>query len=277
VRVLLRKDKDENMSEFATWLMAALMGVVEGITEYLPISSTGHLVLVNAWMGSPFSEIFEVVIQSGAVLAVLVEYHRRFARLADFRTGEGFSGWRGLFWLALTTLPAVGLGALFHSAIKEKLFSPGVIALALGVGGAVMIALERWLPSREDAGVDHLGWKRALGIGFFQCIAMVPGTSRSMATILGGRLMGLGRKTAAEYSFFAAVPVLMLAGVFSLYKGWSTLRRTDLIPYAIGLLVSYFVARLAIRFLMKLISHHTLEAFGWYRIALSLVVWRLLA
>lgn len=264
------------MSELTTGLMAALMGVVEGITEYLPISSTGHLVLVNEWMGNPFSDVFEVVIQSGAVLAVLVEYWKRFLRLADFRTHEGFSGMRGLVWLALTTLPAMVLGVLFHDAIKEKLFSPGVIALALGVGGVAMIALERLLPSHDEGGVDGLGWKRALGIGFFQCLAMVPGTSRSMATILGGRLMGLGRKTAAEYSFFAAVPVLLLAGVFSLYQGWSTLQRSDLIPYAIGLVVSYFVARLAIRFLMKLISHHTLEAFGWYRIALSLIVWGLL-
>lgn len=264
------------MSEFTTWMMAALMGVVEGITEYLPISSTGHLVLVNEWMGRPFSEIFEVVIQSGAVLAVLVEYWRRFARLADFRAREGFSGMRGLFWLFLTTLPAMGLGLLFHDVIKDKLFAPETIAIALGVGGVAMIVLERWLPSHDEGGVDALGWKRALGVGFFQCIAMVPGTSRSMATILGGRLMGLGRKTAAEYSFFAAVPVLLLAGAYSLYKGWSTLQRADLVPYVVGLAVSYFVARLAIRFLMKLISHHTLEAFGWYRIALSLVVWWLL-
>jgi undecaprenyl-diphosphatase len=264
------------MSEFTTWLMAALMGVVEGITEYLPISSTGHLVLVNEWMGSPFSEIFEVVIQSGAVLAVLVEFGWRFLHLADFRHNEGFSGWRGLFWLALTTLPAVGLGFLYHDAIREKLFSPGVIALALGVGGVAMIALERLLPSHDEGGVDRIGWKRALGIGFFQCLAMVPGTSRSMATILGGRLLGLGRKTAAEYSFFAAVPVLMLAGVFSLFQGWSLLQRKDLIPYVIGLVVSFIVARMAIRFLMMLISHHTLEAFGWYRIALSLIVWRIL-
>lgn len=265
------------MSDITTWLMAALMGVVEGITEYLPISSTGHLVLVNKWMGSPFSEIFEVVIQSGAVLAVLVEYWRRFRRLADLRAAEGFAGVRGLSWLALTTLPAVVLGGLFDSAIEARFFKPVPIAIALGVGGVVMIVLERLLPSHDDEGVDQIGWKRALGIGFFQCIAMVPGTSRSMATILGGRLLGLGRKTAAEYSFFAAVPVLMLAAVFKLYKGWSSLQRADLIPYAVGLIVSYFVARLAIRFLMRLISHHTLEAFGWYRIALSLVVWWALA
>ncbi len=264
------------MPEVATWMMAALMGVVEGITEYLPISSTGHLVLVNEWMGSPFSEVFEVVIQSGAVLAVLVEYGRRFLRLADFRTHEGFSGRQGWLWLFLTTLPAVVLGLLFHDVIKERLFSPGTIAIALGAGGVAMIGLERLLPSHDEGGVDGLGWKRALGVGFFQCLAMVPGTSRSMATILGGRLMGLGRKTAAEYSFFAAVPVLLLAGIYSLYKGWASLQRTDVIPFAIGLVVSFFVARLAIRFLMKLISHHTLEAFGWYRIALSLVVWGLL-
>ena len=261
------------MSEFTTWIMAALMGVVEGITEYLPISSTGHLILAEKWMGTSFHESFEVVIQSGAMLAVIVEYGRRFLRLADFRTHAGFSGLRGLGWLALTTLPAAVGGLLFHDVIKEKLFSPAMIAIALGVGGAIMIALERWLPSHDEGGVDALGWKRALGIGFFQCLAMVPGTSRSMATILGGRLMGLGRKTAAEYSFFAAVPVLLLAGAYDFYKSLGTMQRSDWMPLAIGLIVSYFVARLAIRWLMKLISHHTLEGFGWYRIALSLVVW----
>ena len=261
------------MPEFTTWLLAALMGVVEGITEYLPISSTGHLLLAEKWMGTSFHESFEVVIQSGAMLAVLVEYRKRFMRLADFRTPAGFSGIRGLFWLFLTTLPAMVGGLLFHDAIKAKLFAPGPIAIALGAGGIVMIAMERLLPSHDEGGVDGIGWKRALGVGFFQCLAMVPGTSRSMATILGGRLMGMGRKTAAEYSFFAAVPVLLLAGAYDLAKGWATLRRADLMPYAIGLVVSFFVARFAIRFLMRIISHHTLEAFGWYRIALSLVVW----
>ena len=249
------------------------MGVVEGITEYLPISSTGHLVLAEKCLGTAFHESFAVVIQSGAMLAVLVEYRRRFLRLADFGSAAGFAGLRGLCWLFLTTLPAVVFGFLFHAAIKARLFSPATIAVALGVGGAAMIALERWLPSHDEGGVDALGWKRALGIGFFQCIAMIPGTSRSMTTILGGRLMGLGRKTAAEYSFFAAVPVLLLAGGYDLYKGWSTLQRSDLAPYAVGLAVSFVVAWASIRWLMRLISHHTLEAFGWYRIALSLVVW----
>ena len=261
------------MFDFSTGWMAALMGVVEGITEYLPISSTGHLILAEKWLGTSFHESFEVVIQSGAMLAVIVEYGRRFARLADFRNHEGFSGFRGLFWLFLTTLPALVFGLLFHDAIKAKLFAPATIAIALGVGGVLMIALERWLPSHDEGGVDALGWKRALGVGLFQCLAMVPGTSRSMATILGGRLLGLGRKTAAEYSFFAAVPVLLLAGGYDLFKGWSTLQRSDLAPYAVGLAVSFVVAWASIRWLMRLISHHTLEAFGWYRIALSLVVW----
>ncbi len=249
------------------------MGVVEGITEYLPISSTGHLILAKEWLGCTFHESFEVVIQSGAMLAVLVEYRRRFARLADFRNHAGFSGLGGLFWLFLTTLPAMGLGYWFHDAIKARLFTPPAIAMALGAGGVLMIVLERVLPSHDEGGVDAIGWQRALGVGFLQCLAMVPGTSRSMATILGGRLLGLGRKTAAEYSFFAAVPVLLLAGGYDLYRGWDSLHRTDLLPYAIGLVVSFFVARLTIRWLLRLISHHTLEAFGWYRIALSLVVW----
>lgn len=261
------------MTHFATTWLAALMGVVEGITEYLPVSSTGHLILAKEWLGTSFHESFEVVIQSGAMLAVLVEYRRRFRRLADFHSPAGFAGFRGLFWLFLTTLPAMVFGFLFHDAIKARLFGPATIAVALGVGGVAMIALERFLPSHDEGGVDAVGWKRALGIGFCQCIAMVPGTSRSMATILGGRLLGLGRKTAAEYSFFAAVPVLLLAGAYDLYKGWGTLQRADLAPYAIGLVVSFIVAWAAIRWLMRIISHHTFEGFGWYRIAISLVVW----
>ena len=261
------------MDWFITGLQAALMGVVEGITEYLPISSTGHLILLNRWLGEPFNHNFEVVIQSGAVLAVVVEYWRRFVRLADWKRPVGFAGLRGLSWLFLTTLPAMILGLLFHDQIKGHLFSPSVVMWALGVGGIIMIALERWLPAHEDGGVDGLGWKRALGIGCFQCFAMIPGTSRSMATILGGRLLGLSRKTAAEYSFFAAVPVLLLAGAYSLWADWRQLSRADIFPYVIGLVVSCVVARLAIRFLMRLISRHTLAAFGWYRIALSLVLW----
>jgi undecaprenyl-diphosphatase len=261
------------MSDWTQALAAAVMGVVEGFTEYLPISSTGHLELVNGWTGWSFHESFTVVIQSGAMLAVLVEYRRRFLRLADFRTHAGFSGLRGWGWLALTTLPAAVLGLLFHATIKERLFNPCTIAIALAVGGILMIVLERLLPSHDEGGVDAIGWKHALGIGFFQCLAMVPGTSRSMATILGGRLMGLGRKTAAEYSFFAAVPVLLLAGGYDLAQGWDTLQRSDLVPYAVGMVVSFFVARISIRFLMRIISHHTLEGFGWYRIALSLIVW----
>ena len=261
------------MINCANVLPAAWMGLVEGITEYLPVSSTGHLILAKEWLGCSFHESFEVVIQSGAMLAVLVEYWRRFARLADFRNHEGFSGLRGLGWLFLTTLPAAVFGSLFHETIKAKLFTPEAIAFALGIGGVIMIVLERLLPSHDEGGVDAIGWKRALGVGFFQCLAMVPGTSRSMATILGGRLLGLGRKTAAEYSFFAAVPVLLLAGGFDLYEGLRTLQRSDLPVYAVGLAVSFVVAWLAIRWLMRLISHHTLEAFGWYRIALSLVLW----
>lgn len=261
------------MDWLITGLQAALMGVVEGITEYLPISSTGHLILLNRWLGDPFNHNFEVVIQSGAVLAVLVEYWHRFIRLAEWRKPVGFAGLRGLSWLALTTLPAALLGLLCHSQIKACLFAPGVVALALGVGGGVMIALERWLPAHDDGGVDALGWKRALGIGCFQCLAMIPGTSRSMATILGGRLLGLSRKTAAEYSFFAAVPILLLAGAYSLWSDWSQLSRTDILPYAIGLLISFLIARGAIRFLMRLIIRHTFAAFGWYRIALSLLLW----
>ena len=261
------------MTGVAAGLAAAAMGLVEGLTEFLPVSSTGPLILAEEWMGAEFHESFEVVIQSGAVLAVLVEYWRRFLRLGDLGAREGFAGMNGLFWLGLTSLPAGICGFLFHAAIKENLFCPGAIAVALAAGGAAMIVLERALPARAEVGVDEIGWKRALGIGFFQCLAIVPGTSRSMSTILGGRLLGLGRKTATEYSFFAAVPLLLMAGAYDLAKGLGTLRREDLVPYAVGLAVSFGVAWLAIRWLVRLVSRHTLEGFGWYRIGLGAVVW----
>ena len=259
---------------------STLMGVVEGITEYLPISSTGHLILVKETLGFEMHEAFEVVIQTGAVAAVLVEYFRRFLRLFRFRgsdggAAKGFAGLNGWLWLALTTLPACVLGVLLHDALKDALFNTRTVLLSLAVGGVVMIVLERLLPDRAPAdpssdGIDAIGWRRALGVGLFQCLAMVPGTSRSMCTIMGGRLLGLDRKTAAEYSFFAAVPVLVLAGAWDLYQSLGTLTRADLLPYAVGILVSFIVALLSIRFLIRMLSHHTLEAFGWYRIALAL-------
>ena len=153
------------MTGVAAGLAAAAMGLVEGLTEFLPVSSTGHLILAEEWMGAEFHESFEVVIQSGAVLAVLVEYWRRFLRLGDLGAREGFAGMNGLFWLGLTSLPAGICGFLFHAAIKENLFGPGASAVALAAGGAAMIVLERALPARAEVGVDEIGWKRALGIG----------------------------------------------------------------------------------------------------------------
>ena len=149
------------MDWFITGLQAALMGVVEGITEYLPISSTGHLILLNRWLGEPFNHNFEVVIQSGAVLAVVVEYWRRFVRLADWKRPVGFAGLRGLSWLFLTTLPAMILGLLFHDQFKGHLFSPSVVMWALGVGGIIMIALERW--RRRMRMAAWMGWLKRAG------------------------------------------------------------------------------------------------------------------
>lgn len=274
------------MSLLAAISQSTLMGVVEGVTEYLPISSTGHLILVKETLGFEMHEAYEVVIQTGAVAAVLVEYFRRFLRLFRFRDADGtpakgFAGLNGWLWLALTTLPACVLGVLLHDALKDALFNTRTVLLSLAVGGVAMIVLERLLPDRapadpSDDGIDGIGWRRALGVGLFQCLAMVPGTSRSMCTIMGGRLLGLDRKTAAEYSFFAAVPVLVLAGAWDLFQSLGTLTRADLLPYAVGILVSFVVALLSIRFLIRMLSRHTLEAFGWYRLALALLAFLLL-
>lgn len=273
------------MSLLSTITQSSLMGVVEGVTEYLPISSTGHLILVKETLGFEMHEAFEVVIQTGAVLAVLVEYFRRFLRLFRFRgedgsAATGFAGFNGWLWLALTTLPACVLGVLLHDFLKAALFNTPTVLASLAVGGVAMIVLERILPERApdaSGGIDGIGWRRALGVGLFQCLAMIPGTSRSMCTIMGGRLLGLDRKTAAEYSFFAAVPVLVLAGAWDLFQSLGTLTRADLLPYGVGILVSFVVALLSIRFLIRMLSRHTLEAFGWYRIALALVGAALLA
>ena len=252
-----------------TWAMAALMGVVEGITEYLPISSTGHLLLAEKWMDASFHESFEVVIQSGAMLAVLVEYRRCFLRLADFRNHEGFSGFRGLFWLFLTTLPAMAFGLLFHDAIKQKLFTPPAIALALGIGGAAMIVMERLLPSHDEGGVDAVGWKRALGVGFFQCLAMVPGTSRSGATIITALLIGVDRRTAAEFSFILAIPTMLAATAFSLFKAWDEITPEGFDLIAVGFLTAFVVALVTVRTVLAVISRTGFAPFGWYRIALG--------
>ncbi|MCX7819097.1 MAG: undecaprenyl-diphosphate phosphatase [Kiritimatiellae bacterium] len=259
---------------------AALMGLIEGLTEYIPVSSTGHLILAGHLLRipEPIQKSFDVVIQMGAILAVVVAYPRRFASLLMWRGSSvgAFAGPRGLGLLALTTLPAVLLGALAHGALVRHAFQPPLVAVGLAAGAVWMLVAEHRSRNRavSCSGLDDLDWRRALGIGVFQCLALWPGVSRSAATILGGMALGLDRRTATEYSFFAAVPMLALASAFAMWQGANALTAEWWPFFAAGLSVSFGVGYLAIRWLTAFLSRHRMDVFAVYRLLLAaLVMW----
>lgn len=256
------------------FLIAVIMGVVEGLTEFLPVSSTGHLIITGHILGftGPRAETFEVIIQLGAILAVVAIYWPTFLGLVRPREKRRFSGIYGLWLLFLTSLPASILGLCTHSLIKELLFNPVSVAWALGIGALAILAVERWKPSPRTASLDELDCKTALGIGFFQCLALWPGFSRSAATIMGGMLLGTRRKLAAEYSFIAAVPIMIAATGFDLLGSWSKMSQTDFITLTIGFLVSFAAAWLAVKGFIALLGRTTLRPFAWYRLALAPLV-----
>jgi len=278
-------------------LTAVILGLVEGLTEFMPVSSTGHLIVVGHLLGfeGPKASVFEVFIQLGAILAVLFLYRERFFGLLSFEKKVGFSGQRGIFLLFLTTLPAVLAGAGFHGFIKRYLFSPMTVALGLGVGGLGILLVERrrrtqfpstagtvglrpGAPHRQlvsfKFGLDSVDARVALRVGLFQCLALWPGISRAAATILGGMASGLDRKTAAEYSFLAAVPVMFAAVLFDLYKSLEWLHRSDIPIFLIGFTVAFLSAWVTVRFFIRLLQNHTLEFFGWYRlVAAFFILW----
>jgi len=254
----------------ADWLKALVMGVVEGMTEFVPVSSTGHLILAKAVLRFTINDSFEVFIQTGAMLAVVIAYFPRFAGLLNFRRHIGFAGWRGIGLLALTSAPALLVGLLLHASIKAHLFNPATVALGLGLGS---LLTERFVGDKQKtAEVDMINWRQALAIGLFQCLALFPGMSRSSSTILGGMLSGVRRRAATEYSFFAAVPVLLAAGGFDLLESLPQLGRADLPLYLIGFIVSFLAAWVAVRFFIHYLARHTLVPFGWYRLGLAVVV-----
>jgi undecaprenyl-diphosphatase len=256
-------------------VVAALMGVVEGVTEFIPVSSTGHLILAGdllgfeSLVGEGQAKTFEIFIQLGAILAVVVAYPGRFSGLLRLGDNSGFSGLRGLSLLLLTSLPAGLLGLLARGPIKEHLFQPLTVAVGLAAGAVWILVAERWPQPVRRAGLDALRWQEALAVGLFQCLALWPGMSRSSSTILGGMMLGIERKTAAEYSFFAAVPLLAAAALYELYKGRSTLDAADIPWFAVGFVVSYLFAWLSVRFFIRFLSRHTLAVFGWYRLAVA--------
>jgi len=253
---------------------AAVMGIVEGLTEFLPISSTGHLILAGALLGfhDEKAKVFDIAIQTGAILAVIIVYWRKIREtvvaLPTQRSARRFA-----LNVLIGFLPAVVLGLAFGKAIQAHLFTPAVVASTFILGAFVIIWAER--RPRESVrvhDVDEMSWKDALKVGLVQCFAMIPGTSRSGATIIGGMLLGLSRKAATDFSFYLAIPTLVGAGVYSLYKQRALLSVADLPVFAVGLLFSFLSAWLCVRWLLRYISTHSFTPFAWYRIAFGLVV-----
>ena len=252
-------------------LIAAILGVVEGLTEFLPVSSTGHLILAGRLLGfeTEQAKVFEVFIQLAAILAVVVSYRKVFINLVLGKTAEGFGDNRGIPLLIITTLPAVVLGLLVHGWIKEHLFNPQSVAAALAVGALWILGAEYFYRHHNPRTLAHLTWKGALSIGLFQCLALWPGMSRSTCTILGGMLCGLDRKSATEYSFFAAVPLMCAATGYDLLKNWDILDASLLPMFATGFVVSFISAWAAVQFLIRFVSRNSLQAFAWYRLVLA--------
>lgn len=255
-------------------LNAVILGVVEGLTEFIPVSSTGHLIIAGHLLGfeGAKASTFEVFIQLGAILSVVVLYKERFYGLFDFSRTRGFAGFNGMVLLGLTTLPALIVGFLTHKFIKEHLFNTTTVAIGLGIGGVAIILAERLLPKAEKHGLASLRPKDALLIGLFQCLALWPGVSRAGATILGAMIIGTERKTAAEYSFLAAVPVMFAATGYDLLKSRSFLAASDIPFFAVGIVVSFIAAWFAVRTFIQLLSRYTLTPFGWYRIAAAVLL-----
>jgi len=255
-------------------LKAAVMGVVEGLTEFLPISSTGHLILAGALLGMDDAKgkVFDIAIQTGAIVAVIIVY---WQRLREAVTGLASSPAQRRFVLnvAIGFLPAVVLGLLLGKAIKAHLFTPAVVATTFIVGGFIILWAERRPASAVRIhSVDDMSPVDALKVGLVQCLAMVPGTSRSGATIIGGMLLGLSRKAATDFSFFLAIPTLIGAGAYSLVKEQALLSMADLPMFGVGLVVSFISAYACVRWLLRYIASHSFVPFAWYRIAFGIVV-----
>ena len=283
--------------DIALLLKAAIMGIVEGLTEFLPISSTGHLIIAGALLGfdDEKSKVFDIAIQTGAIFAVIIVYWQKIrdtvVSLPTDKQAQRFA-----INVLIAFLPAVMLGLLFGNAIKAHLFTPVVVASAFILGGFIILWAERrqkavtYYPVGVDGNgvaavetvkvgggirvhaVEDMTLMDALKVGLVQCLAMIPGTSRSGATIIGGMLLGLSRKAATDFSFFLAIPTLIGAGAYSLYKERALLSLADAPMFGVGLVFSFISAWLCIRWLLRFIATHSFEGFAYYRIVFGLVV-----
>jgi len=268
---------------------ALLLGVIEGLTEFLPISSTGHLILASEWLefNRPEAKTFEVVIQFGAILSVCWHFRERLSTVALTLTepveahtagttvrARKASSRRFAVRLLVAFLPAAVLGLLLHGFIKEVLFSPLIVAWALLIGGVVILMIERWAPPPHVQTIDDISFGDALKIGFAQSLALIPGVSRSGATIMGAMLLGVSRSCATEFSFFLAIPVMFAATVFDVYKSWHELSLGALPLFAVGFVFAFLSALLSIRFLLRFVASNSFVPFAWYRIGFgALLLW----
>ena len=255
-------------------LKAAIMGLVEGLTEFLPVSSTGHLILAGSLLGlaDAKAKVFDIAIQTGAILAVIIVYWQRL-RDAVLQIPSSQKARRFVLNVAIAFVPAVVLGLLFGKAIKAHLFTAPVVAATFILGGLIILWAERRPASTvRVASVDDMTALDALKVGLVQCLAMIPGTSRSGATIIGGMLLGLSRQAATDFSFFLAIPTLIGAGAYSLYKERALLSAADWPMFGVGFVVSFFAAWVCVRWLLRYIASHDFVPFAWYRIAFGVVV-----
>ncbi|RQO41414.1 undecaprenyl-diphosphatase [Variovorax sp. KBW07] len=253
---------------------AAIMGIVEGLTEFLPISSTGHLILAGSLLGfdDDKAKVFDIAIQTGAIFAVILVYWQKIKSTVVALPRQPKAR-RLALNIFIGFLPAVVLGLLFGKVIKAHLFIPTVVASTFIIGGFIILWAEKRPPGsvRVEHVDDMTPWD-ALKVGLVQCFAMIPGTSRSGSTIIGGMLLGLSRQAATDFSFFLAIPTLIGAGVYSLYKERALLSVADIPLFAVGLVFSFISAWLCVRWLLKYISTHNFIPFAWYRIAFGVVV-----
>ncbi len=254
-------------------LKALILGIVEGLTEFLPVSSTGHLILAGDLLdfNDERGKLFEIVIQCGAILAVCWEYRAKLMSvvtgLASDRAAQRFA-----LNISIAFMPLAVLGLAFGKAIKAHLFQPVPVALAFIVGGFIILWAERREHEITVQTVDDMGWKDALKLGLAQALALIPGTSRSGATIIGGLFFGLSRKASTEFSFFLAIPTLFAASAYQLYKERALLSMDDLGMWAVGFAAAFVSAFLCVRWLLRYIASHDFTLFAWYRIAFGIVV-----
>ncbi len=261
------------MADLTQILHALILGFIEGFTEFLPISSTGHLILAGQLLGfnGEKAKVFMIAIQLAAIFAVVFEYRAKLGHVATTLHSEPASR-RLIINLMAGFLPAAVLGFLFYREIKGYLFNPIVVATALVAGGLLILWAERRKHVVSTPTVDDLNWRRALAVGFAQALAMIPGTSRSGATIIGGLFLGLSRKAAAEFSFFLAIPTMFAATAYDLYKNWHLFDVQDVPLFMVGGVAAFVSALIAVRTLIKFVSRHDYTLFAWYRIVFGGVV-----